>query len=197
MTHIINNACELLPSIARGKIGEVWCGLRPTTPDKAPILGTSKHPQVLIAGGYWRNGVLLAPKTAQIISSLILSTKELSASDQELLDAFNWDRFYDKDKAQGLAADIRYKSQMHSIQYRGKGSATAGEELGFYEGEILITFVANHTFEQLPAFHNVLQVQVLRKMSARLIAHIYGVLVMTTPYLRKLRKKVGKMQLHS
>jgi len=134
MTHIINNACELLPSIARGKIGEVWCGLRPTTPDKAPILGTSKHPQVLIAGGYWRNGVLLAPKTAQIISSLILSTKELTASDQELLDAFNWDRFYDKDKAQGLAADIRYKSQMHSIQYRGKGSATAGEELGFYEG---------------------------------------------------------------
>lgn len=136
MMHIISNACELLPSIAHGKIGEVWCGLRPTTPDKAPILGTAKHQQLFVAGGYWRNGVLLAPKTAQIMSDLILSSSLLSNSDQELLDAFNWDRFYDKDKSKQLAADIRYKSQMHTVQYRGKGSATAGVELGFYEGKL-------------------------------------------------------------
>lgn len=134
LTHIIANACELLPSISRGKIGEIWSGLRPTTPDKAPILGITNHEQLLVAGGYWRNGVLLAPKTAQLISDLVVSPDTMTPSDINLLESFNWDRFYDSSKAAGLAADIRYKSQMHAVQYRGKGSATAGVELGFYEG---------------------------------------------------------------
>jgi len=134
LTHIIENACELLPSIARGKIGEVWCGLRPTTPDKAPILGTTKHEQLFVAGGYWRNGVLLAPKTAQLMCDLVTNSKSLSKSDESLLEAFNWDRFYNKEKSRQLEADIRYKSQMHTIQYRGKGGVPPGVELGFYEG---------------------------------------------------------------
>ena len=134
LTHIISNACELLPSISRGKIGEMWTGLRPTTPDKAPILGRTKHDQLFVAGGYWRNGVLLAPKTAQLVSDLVVAPENMTDSDEKLLESFNWNRFYDSNKAGQLAADIRYKSQLHAVQYRGKGSATAGVELGFYEG---------------------------------------------------------------
>jgi glycine oxidase len=50
---------------------ETWTGLRPATPDGLPILGPSAIPGVYYATGHYRNGVLLAPVTASIISDLI------------------------------------------------------------------------------------------------------------------------------
>src|SRR5262249_52278897 len=50
---------------------ETWTGLRPATPDDLPILGPSAIPSVWYATGHYRNGVLLAPITASIVSDLI------------------------------------------------------------------------------------------------------------------------------
>jgi glycine oxidase len=50
---------------------ETWTGLRPATPDGLPILGPSRIPGVYYATGHYRNGVLLAPITAAIVSDLI------------------------------------------------------------------------------------------------------------------------------
>jgi glycine oxidase len=50
---------------------ETWTGLRPATPDGLPILGPSGIPGVYYATGHYRNGILLAPITAAIVSDLI------------------------------------------------------------------------------------------------------------------------------
>ena len=91
LMHCFNAACRLVPELKDLEIEETWCGLRPTTPDKAPVLGPTPWPNVHVAGGYWRNGVLLAPKTAQLLADSIEGT--LSREDEELLEHFRWDRF--------------------------------------------------------------------------------------------------------
>jgi glycine/D-amino acid oxidase-like deaminating enzyme len=44
-------------------------------PDKGPILGEIKWEILFLAGGNWRNGVLLAPKTGQLLASMITEKK--------------------------------------------------------------------------------------------------------------------------
>jgi glycine oxidase len=46
--------------------------LRPGTPDDLPILGPTSTPRVFVATGHFRNGILLAPITAQIMADLVL-----------------------------------------------------------------------------------------------------------------------------
>ena len=43
--------------------------LRPATPDDGPLIGEWKG--LLIAGGHYRNGILLAPVTAQAIAAFL------------------------------------------------------------------------------------------------------------------------------
>ena len=66
-------AAELLPYLADAPVLEQWAGLRPATSDQLPLLGphpsTSRH---ILATGHFRNGILLAPATAQIIAALIV-----------------------------------------------------------------------------------------------------------------------------
>jgi glycine oxidase len=45
--------------------------LRPTTPDNAPLIGTTAVEGLLVAGGHHRNGVLLAPFTAAVIGACL------------------------------------------------------------------------------------------------------------------------------
>jgi glycine oxidase len=52
-------------------IQETWTGLRPATADELPILGASAASRVYYATGHYRNGVLLAPVTAAIMSDLL------------------------------------------------------------------------------------------------------------------------------
>jgi thiazole synthase len=134
LMHIMAHALQLVPGLADLPLEETWVGLRPTTPDKGPILGKTPWDNLFIAGGYWRNGVLLAPKTGQLLASL-LSGRTLSDSDQALLDAFAWDRFTSPEKSATLAANTRYAASMHPIHRRKSGSGVAaavGTELGSY-----------------------------------------------------------------
>ncbi|MGH9681550.1 MAG: NAD(P)/FAD-dependent oxidoreductase, partial [Candidatus Acidiferrales bacterium] len=68
---IFSGVNELVPELAQAEIIETWCGLRPGTPDELPILGPTDIEGLLIATGHYRNGILLAPITAKLISDWI------------------------------------------------------------------------------------------------------------------------------
>jgi glycine oxidase len=64
-------AAKLMPSLKRAEVLEVWAGLRPGTPDGLPILGATKTRGYFIATGHFRDGILLAPVTGQVMAELI------------------------------------------------------------------------------------------------------------------------------
>lgn len=135
LMHCMTNAVHLVPALANLPMEETWAGLRPTTPDKGPILGGTPWNNLFIAGGYWRNGVLLAPKTGQLMGDLIAGT--ITEEDEALIGAFTWDRFTNEGGGDKLAADARYAASMHPVHSRSTGmgiSAAVGTELGFYSG---------------------------------------------------------------
>lgn len=67
---LLRAAAELLPGIREMEVSEVGAGLRPGTPDNGPVLGTLA-PGVVVATGHYRNGILLAPVTADGIAELL------------------------------------------------------------------------------------------------------------------------------
>jgi glycine oxidase len=64
-------ALELVPELRNGKILENWAGLRPGTPDALPILGATATPGYYVATGHFRDGILLAPITAELMAAVI------------------------------------------------------------------------------------------------------------------------------
>lgn len=71
--NLLSRAIQICPPLARADIIETWAGIRPGTKDHAPILGETATPNVFVATGHYRNGVLLAPITAQIMADMIVS----------------------------------------------------------------------------------------------------------------------------
>ncbi|MBO9393791.1 glycine oxidase ThiO [Caldilinea sp.] len=70
---LLRRAWEILPGIDEAPIVEMWAGLRPGSRDDAPILGATPVKGLILATGHYRNGILLAPITADAISHLILT----------------------------------------------------------------------------------------------------------------------------
>lgn len=63
---------EICPSLATAARGSAWSGFRPVTPDLLPLLGADPElPEIIYATGHSRNGVLLAPLTADIVANII------------------------------------------------------------------------------------------------------------------------------
>jgi glycine oxidase len=54
------------------KVEELCVGLRPGTPDNAPVIGAGAPHGLTWATGHHRNGFLLAPLTAQLVSALLV-----------------------------------------------------------------------------------------------------------------------------
>lgn len=65
------SALKLVPKLKDARILEDWAGLRPGTPDNLPILGPTATPGYYVATGHFRDGILLAPITAQIMADVI------------------------------------------------------------------------------------------------------------------------------
>jgi glycine oxidase len=64
---------EIIPFLKDFAVAEEWAGLRPFSPDGLPVIGDLPgYQNVLIATSHYRNGILLAPKTAKVISERIL-----------------------------------------------------------------------------------------------------------------------------
>ena len=70
-SQLLNAAAKYLPALASAPVTQSWAGLRPGTPDDLPIIGPTDIPRVFAATGHFRNGILLAPITAQIMADLI------------------------------------------------------------------------------------------------------------------------------
>ncbi|GIF19430.1 glycine oxidase [Actinoplanes tereljensis] len=68
---LLRAAIELVPDLAECELAETTVGHRPGTPDNAPLLGRLDD-RVIVAAGHHRNGVLLAPITADLIAGLVL-----------------------------------------------------------------------------------------------------------------------------
>ena len=67
---LLRDARRVLPMTAEYALAETTVGWRPGTPDNAPILGPGSLDGLVLATGHYRNGVLLTPVTADVISSL-------------------------------------------------------------------------------------------------------------------------------
>ena len=64
---------ELLPQAKGAAFLSARAGLRPATPDELPIIGPSTvMPNLTYATGHYRNGVLLAPLTAELVADAML-----------------------------------------------------------------------------------------------------------------------------
>jgi glycine oxidase len=64
---LLREATELVPGADELVIDELAAGLRPATPDNAPAIGPGSRPGLHWAVGHYRNGILLAPATAEIV----------------------------------------------------------------------------------------------------------------------------------
>ncbi|MGD0373001.1 MAG: glycine oxidase ThiO [Streptosporangiaceae bacterium] len=90
---LLRDARTLVPGITEFELAEAVAGLRPGTPDNAPILGPAQLPGLVLATGHFRSGVLLAPVTADLIADY-LAVDRISAG----LAPFSPDRFSRRDR---------------------------------------------------------------------------------------------------
>ena len=68
---LLRDARTLVPGITELEIANIVAGLRPGTPDNAPVLGPSELPGLVLATGHFRAGVLLAPVTADTVATFL------------------------------------------------------------------------------------------------------------------------------
>jgi glycine oxidase len=84
---LLRAATDLVPQLTEFTLAETVVRHRPATPDNAPLLGVHGGGPI-VAAGHHRNGVLLAPVTADLIADLVTTGKT-----DPLLDAFAPGRF--------------------------------------------------------------------------------------------------------
>ncbi|MFJ5517579.1 glycine oxidase ThiO [Streptomyces griseoluteus] len=68
---LLRDAHELVPGITELPLTETLAGLRPGSPDNAPLLGPSGLDGLLLATGHHRNGVLLTPVTGDVMADVL------------------------------------------------------------------------------------------------------------------------------
>jgi glycine oxidase len=85
---LLREAYRVIPEIAELELVEASAGLRPGSPDNAPLIGAGDAEGLLLATGHFRNGVLQAPATADSIAALLAGEKPPVD-----LDAFSPQRF--------------------------------------------------------------------------------------------------------
>ncbi|AXQ57660.1 glycine oxidase ThiO [Streptomyces koyangensis] len=85
---LLRDAHELVPGLTELPFTEVRAGLRPGSPDNAPLLGPTALPGLHLATGHHRNGVLLTPVTGDVLAD-VLTTGVLPG----FADAFTARRF--------------------------------------------------------------------------------------------------------
>ena len=101
---LLDGARRALPSIEDMEIESVWTGFRPTSDDDAPILGATGVAGLVLATGHHRNGILLAPVTAQAIHDLVTAGAMAGAAAR-----FGLERF-------APATGPRHQEERHAAQ---------------------------------------------------------------------------------
>ena len=70
---LIEGAWRAVPAIEELPVAETWVGFRPGSRDDAPMLGPGAIDGLVVATGHHRNGILLTPVTAAVVSDYILT----------------------------------------------------------------------------------------------------------------------------
>jgi len=68
---LLREAYRILPDVAELQLVETVASVRPGTPDNLPLIGPSEIDGLLLATGHFRNGILLAPYTAEAVAAAI------------------------------------------------------------------------------------------------------------------------------
>ena len=68
---LLREAYRLLPDVAEMELVDSMAGLRPGTPDNLPLIGPGAIEGLVLATGHYRNGILLAPLTAEAIAAVL------------------------------------------------------------------------------------------------------------------------------
>jgi glycine oxidase len=84
---LLRDAHVVVPGVAELTLAESAAGLRPGSPDNAPIVGRTTVDGLVVATGHHRNGVLLTPVTADLVVDAV------DGRDSELLEAVSPRRF--------------------------------------------------------------------------------------------------------
>lgn len=87
---VLAHALEIAPALSTLPLFDAWAGLRPRALDDLPVLGECTQTRRLFyALGHYRNGILLAPITGQLIADEIVT-----GTPQPLMKAFTPERFH-------------------------------------------------------------------------------------------------------
>ena len=85
---LLEGAWRAVPAIEELAIVETWVGFRPGSRDDAPMLGPSGIDGLVVATGHHRNGILLTPLTAGVVSAYVLTGRL-----PEIVELFTPERF--------------------------------------------------------------------------------------------------------
>lgn len=83
MADVIEKACRIAPGLRAAAIQQHWSSFRPGTPDGLPLVGETGIEGLYLASGHYRNGILLAPLTAELIADA-MAGKPVSREAQAL-----------------------------------------------------------------------------------------------------------------
>lgn len=72
VARLIEIATAIAPATKKATIAETWTGLRPATPDGLPVIGRGAFEGLVVAGGLFRNGILLGPLVGELAAALAL-----------------------------------------------------------------------------------------------------------------------------
>jgi glycine oxidase len=75
---LLRDASELVPGVLELELEELSAGLRPGTPDNLPLIGPAAEEGLLWATGHYRNGILLAPLTAERVTEALVAERVLA-----------------------------------------------------------------------------------------------------------------------
>jgi glycine oxidase len=109
---LLRDAHELVPGISELEIEELSVGLRPGTPDNAPAIGRGAVQGLVWATGHYRNGILLAPLTAELVAGVLAGDGALpdghegGRAGDSLLSACAPERFTDVSASRGSATAV-------------------------------------------------------------------------------------------
>jgi glycine oxidase len=130
---LLREAYRLLPDVAEMELLDSMAGLRPGTPDNLPLIGPGAIEGLILATGHYRNGILLAPLTADTVAAVLAGDPlpEAAAAANPARSSFVTHRGTKDDRTLGKVAPERgagsSRDRATELARRGAALAEAAE----------------------------------------------------------------------